>query len=102
MGGKRREKIEITGLRQKMERADREKPPAHPPLQERKWSVQGRQNSKPPLSTPQQIHLMCVERRSAYFFFLRRDKVVLHVTKERDWGSTERGMKDETLGRWET
>lgn len=69
VGGNRKEKIEITGLRQKMERADREKPPAHPPLQERKWSIQGRQNSKPPLSTPQRIHLMCVERRSAYFFF---------------------------------
>ena len=91
MGGKRREKIEITGLRQKMERADREKPPAYPPLQKRKWSVQGRQNSKPPLSTPQRIHLMCVERRSAsFFFFLRRDKEVLHVTKERGRGSTGR------------
>ncbi len=91
-GGEKGEKIVTTRLRQKMERMDREKLPAYPPLQKRKWSVQRRQNSKllPPPKTPQRIHLVCVKRRSASFV-LHRDKGVLHVTKEREIGGAQKG-----------
>lgn len=98
--GKKARKIEITQLRQKMERMEGEKLLAHPPLQKRKWSVQKRQNSKPLPNTPPHFCLMCVQRRSASFV-LPRDKGVLHVTKESDWGSTK-GMRDGTVSDGET
>lgn len=96
VGGENRENSEIQWLRQNMESMDREKAPAYPPLQKRKWSVQRRQSSKPLPNTAQWIHLMCVERRSASFV-LHRDKGVLHVTRDRRMGGAQKGMKDETV-----
>lgn len=77
-GRKEREKIEIMRLRQKMERMDREREraPAYPPLQNRKWSVQRRQNSKPP-----------AEHATADPSHVRRTKVGLICSPQRQEGS---------------